>query len=386
MSDLVVTCAGCGKRYKGSTRGKKFKCSECLNLFTFPDAPHAPSPGFTCCTNCWTEILIDENLKDCPTCTQKLSQRIGKASSLASMSQAHQSVSENDLQNQLVALMKERDELIEQRKQQDRTMGSLMEQVAFAKSQGSAPVTQAEDSQRWELQMEVGELKTKVSSLQEEARKAAAERDVANGAAQSWEEKYNEMQSRAEEFAAKIAEMETRLMKTPTVPVELQQTLETRVSELEMQVAQLEETNATITHERDAITQERDAITLERDDARAKTAEAETNLEHFRNAAVQALTPLGVDCSKSIKRLTGETEAEIEKLREQYREAAAKLDQQLKESGEALKEHLKKCRRELVERFAEVLGTPAEISTLQPAVQSEESAVPQQQQQAEHAA
>lgn len=382
MSDIVVvTCAGCGKRYKGSTPGKKFKCSECLNLFTFPDQPHAPLPGHTCCTNCWTENPIDEKLKDCPNCTQKLSPRIvGKASSLASISQAHQSISENELQNQIVALMKERDELIEQRKQQDRTMGSLLEQVAFAKSQGSAQQTQAEDSQRWELQMEVGELKTKVSSLQEDLKKVAAERDAAGIAALTWEEKYHEMQSRTEEFAAKMAEMETRLNKTPTVAIdpklvadiEVQHTLEARVSELEMQVAQLEETNASVTHDRD--------------DARAKAMEAESNLEHFRQAAVQALTPLGVDCSKSIKRLTGEAEAEIEKLREHYREAAAKLDQELKASGEALKDHLKKCRRELVDRFAEVLGTPAEISTLQPAVQSEGEAQPPQEHPAEHAA
>ena len=381
MSELIVTCASCGKRYKGSTPNKKFKCTECQNLFTFPEAPHAPAAGYTCCTNCWTEILIDENVRDCPGCNQKINPRIvGKASSSASVSQAQQSVGElNEMQNQIVALMKERDELIEQRKQQDRTMGSLMEQVAFAKSQGTAPEAPQEDSQRWELQMEVGELKTRVSSLQEEVKKVTAERDVANGATQSWEEKYNEMQSRAAEFAAKAAELETKLETRQTVTVdpkmcgdiELQHTLEARVSELEMQVAQLEETNTTITHERDQ--------------AREKMTEAESNLEHFREAAVAALTPLGVDCSKSIKQLHGETEAEIEKLREQHREAAAKLDQQLKESGEALKEHLKRCRRELVERFAEVLGTPAEISTMQPAVSSEENTA-EAPPQAEHAA
>src|SRR5262249_30672930 len=147
---------------------------------------------------------------------QKLSARIiGKASSLGSLSQASQSISENDMQAQILALIKERDELLEHRKQQDRTMGSLLEQVAFAKSQGVPKDAPTDDSQRWELQLEVGELKTKVTSLTEEVNKVAAERDVANSASAAWEEKYNEMQSRAEEFAAKMAEMEMRLNKTP---------------------------------------------------------------------------------------------------------------------------------------------------------------------------
>ena len=373
MSELIVTCAGCGKRYKGSSSPKKFKCADCQNLFTFPETPQLPGPQMTCCSHCWTEIPVHDDLRDCPNCAQKVNPKcVGRASSPASVSQGSRAVGDSDLQRQLAAVTKERDELQEIRKQQDRTMGSLLEQVAFAKSQRSATPDPAADTARWELQMEVGQLKTRVSALEDEAKTLVEERDAGAATVLALQQKADEMQSRAAEFAAKAAELETRMSTTTTRPgLEAggDRKTEMRVSELETQLAQLEEAQG--------------ALVRERDEAIERMNQAETNLEQFRQAATQALTPLGVDCSKSIKRLMGETEAAIEALREQQQEANRVLDQQIKASGEALKVHMKQVRREIVDRFAEVLGTPAEMSSMQSAVNEESSP---QNSHAEHAA
>jgi hypothetical protein len=369
MNELIVTCAGCGKRYKGTTSLKKFKCAECQNLFSFPGSPVLPGPQMTCCSHCWTEIPLHEDLRDCPACAQKISPKfVGKAASAqqASISQSQHAVGDNDLQRQLAQVVKERDELIEIRKQQDRTMGSLLEQVAFAKSQRAASAEPAADA-GWEIKMEVGQLKARVAALEDEAKTLTEQRDAGAATVQALQQKADEMQSRAAEFAAKAAELETRMSTTSTRPVmegtgPVDHKAEQRVAELEAQLAQLEEAQAALVRERN---------------------EAIENLEQFRQAATQALTPLGVDCSKSIKRLMGETEAAIEKLREQQHEASRLLDLQIKASGEALKVQMKQVRREIVDRFAEVLGTPADMSSMQPAVPEDSS---QQNSHAEHAA
>src|SRR5476649_1557392 len=74
MSPILVTCAGCGKKYKGSPGNKKFKCG-CGNRFTYPDMAKAPSLGHVLCSNCWTEVPSSDDLKACPACSQKLSSR-----------------------------------------------------------------------------------------------------------------------------------------------------------------------------------------------------------------------------------------------------------------------------------------------------------------------
>lgn len=87
MSEMIVACAGCGKRFKGSPSPKKFKCSGCHNLFTFPDAPRAAAEGKLLCTCCWGEVEKGAEPMDCPTCGQKLTPaHSGRAAPAASSS------------------------------------------------------------------------------------------------------------------------------------------------------------------------------------------------------------------------------------------------------------------------------------------------------------
>ena len=74
---LIVTCAGCGAKYRGESGPKKFRCAACSNLFTFPDQPKAASTGTILCSNCWTETVPTEKLKTCGFCSQRVSPRYG---------------------------------------------------------------------------------------------------------------------------------------------------------------------------------------------------------------------------------------------------------------------------------------------------------------------
>ena len=78
---LIVTCAGCGAKYRGESSPKKFRCAACSNLFTFPEKPMAASTGTILCSNCWTETVPTEKLKACGFCSQRVSPRYGGQSS-----------------------------------------------------------------------------------------------------------------------------------------------------------------------------------------------------------------------------------------------------------------------------------------------------------------
>ena len=83
---MIVSCASCGKRFKGTSGTRKFKCSACGNLFTFPATAKSPAPGNILCSSCWTEIKSQSDLKSCPMCQQKLSpQHGGRASEESSV-------------------------------------------------------------------------------------------------------------------------------------------------------------------------------------------------------------------------------------------------------------------------------------------------------------
>jgi chromosome segregation ATPase len=83
---MIVSCASCGKRFKGTPGPRKFKCSVCANLFTFPATARSPVAGNLLCSNCWTEIKSQSDLKSCPMCQQKLSpQHGGRASEESSV-------------------------------------------------------------------------------------------------------------------------------------------------------------------------------------------------------------------------------------------------------------------------------------------------------------
>lgn len=113
MSETIISCAGCGKRFKGVAGAKKFKCSGCQNIFTFPEGPREPGYGKTLCSNCWCETDWCEDVSHCATCNQKISPDFGgkaqiwaAGSSLAPMvtQDVPQSSSQRDLEARVAEL------------------------------------------------------------------------------------------------------------------------------------------------------------------------------------------------------------------------------------------------------------------------------------------
>lgn len=72
MPDMIVSCAGCGKRCRGASGSRKFKCAHCSNLLTFPDSPREAQAGSVLCSFCWSSIPVSDSLSACPSCSQKV--------------------------------------------------------------------------------------------------------------------------------------------------------------------------------------------------------------------------------------------------------------------------------------------------------------------------
>ena len=413
MADLIVACAGCGKRYKGSVTGKNFKCADCNNLFTFPDAPRVPEANKTFCTHCWAEMDIAEDLKDCPSCGQKVTPNHTGKATLSAGGSGHHAQADAEMHAQMTALTKERDELVEVRRKQDKTMGNLLEQLAFAKA--TKPKDAAESSAGWELKMEVGELKTRLSSLEEENKRLQAAGASSGAATPSSGLEIASMQGRIAELEAqlavagpgaspfsadteaalqaRIAELEAQLAgaPAPSAPDETG-SLRARIADLEAQLAAepalpsltpahgvmpvsnsedirlFEIKVAELENQLSTLEQSQARAERERGEALERAQKAESELEQFRSAAVQALEPLGAECNRSMKQLMADADTMLEKVRAQLQESNKLLEQQLESSGVTLKEQLATVRREMAERFANVLGSAAEVSPAQPAV------------------
>jgi archaellum component FlaC len=73
MTEYIISCSGCGRRYKGAHSNKKFKCSSCNNVFTFPDGPRAAGIGNVVCAHCWNECPGHAHPFPCPSCNQTIS-------------------------------------------------------------------------------------------------------------------------------------------------------------------------------------------------------------------------------------------------------------------------------------------------------------------------
>ena len=68
---------------------------------------------------------------------------------------------------EIAQIINERDQAITARKQLDKVVAELMAQVAFLKASQAVQSSEADQPAKWELQMEVGELKSKADSLAE---------------------------------------------------------------------------------------------------------------------------------------------------------------------------------------------------------------------------
>ncbi|MFH0939681.1 MAG: hypothetical protein V1899_10445 [Planctomycetota bacterium] len=368
MNKLVITCASCGKRYRGNHGSKPFKCGVCDNLLTIPIAPQAPADGRILCSNCWTELDLQEDLTICSACGENIALLIGgkakmskacSSSHLASRHSGKQPAAndQTELKKYLISALQERDEAVAAHKKQEKVMSDLMAQLAFSKAAQAATIKDSDEPARWELQMEVGELKSRLESMETQFKNAVHERDKTLAAREEVEEGRRKAEAHIFELEGYLAaEKQARAQET---------TLKTRVQinpELERKTLQLEQNVITAR-------EERTAAIKERDEAHAKMIQAQSELNRFREAAVMALEPLGSEYNKTMKELITESETLIAKARQQHEEANQRMSQ-LETLGANLKEHLLMVRREMAQRLSQVLGSPASDSSILPGVTS----------------
>ncbi|MCY3018666.1 MAG: hypothetical protein NTW87_06505 [Planctomycetota bacterium] len=78
MVTMIVTCAGCGRRSKGTpSPTKKYRCAHCTNTLTFPRTPQSPPLGKALCSNCWNATDARSEPTVCPVCGQRIASRDG---------------------------------------------------------------------------------------------------------------------------------------------------------------------------------------------------------------------------------------------------------------------------------------------------------------------
>ncbi len=151
MSEITVSCAGCGKRYKGPPSTRKFKCGGCANLFTFPDGERKAPAGRTLCSFCWIEVPLHDELKACPNCNQKVMSGLGGASAVSSgLSPATPSEGHNaELQGALAASAQQREELLAVVQQLEARVAELESALAVTtteRDQAQANLSQLKDA------------------------------------------------------------------------------------------------------------------------------------------------------------------------------------------------------------------------------------------------
>src|SRR6185295_17583794 len=93
MSTMIVSCAGCGKRYKGAS-GQKSQCKACRNRITFPNATRMPAAGKILCSNCWNAFDLNGS-GACKNCSQKISAQFGGRATIDGASAPQQAAGES---------------------------------------------------------------------------------------------------------------------------------------------------------------------------------------------------------------------------------------------------------------------------------------------------
>ena len=73
LNEIIVSCACCGKRFKGAAAGRRFRCTGCGNQLSFPSQARSAATGKLLCSCCWTEMDISAALSACAVCKQKIS-------------------------------------------------------------------------------------------------------------------------------------------------------------------------------------------------------------------------------------------------------------------------------------------------------------------------
>ncbi|MCY3019852.1 MAG: hypothetical protein NTW87_12595 [Planctomycetota bacterium] len=397
MVELVATCAGCGKRYKGLPSAKKYKCTGCQNIFTFPEAPRSAAPGKVLCSNCWTEVETAADLHACPGCGQKVSPLIGgNAASreelgngthpspllenyekaIASQQELEAKVAE--MREQLAAALAARDQAqaIEVAARQERDVAQAARDEATtaegtARQERDAALRERDEALK--ARDEAAQLRDRAVASQEEAVRAADEalkacdeavktRDEAlktrDEALQTRDEA---VKTRDEAFKIRNEALQARDEAAKTCD----EALKTRDEALQARDEALRICDEAMKARESAVA-DRDLALKARDEAQALSAQrgaeaarAREELEQFRDTAVRVLEPLGQDYSARMQEMIAaadELRAEVKRARD---EVAQRMDH-VEHSAADLRDNLKAVSSDVHERLCDAIGVSAE--------------------------
>lgn len=201
MSEIIVSCAGCCRRYKGQPGPKKFRCTNCDNHLTFPREPHEPIEGTVYCSSCWTGISVTDDLSQCPICSQKIDVNAGggRASWPSGTSGVRAAVTPPDDQ---------------------RRASGVHEAISVSGSQSSISKT---------LEEKLTEYQTRLALWQESQAAVIKERDELALQRRELEQKVVELSARLDGVTAARDQM----MKERDQSTSARQPLEVRIAELE---------------------------------------------------------------------------------------------------------------------------------------------------------
>jgi DNA-directed RNA polymerase subunit RPC12/RpoP/chromosome segregation ATPase len=207
---MIVSCASCGKRFKGTSGSRKFKCSACGNLFTFPATAKSPAPGNILCSNCWTEIKSQPDLKSCPMCQQKLSpQHGGQASEESSVLDAAGRSHEGQEQQQQAGAQTGGEQQAAGRDSaaQERDAALLKAEMAEARAKDAEQRAEQAEARGKEAEQKAEQAEARAKDAEQKAEQAKTGVKEAEPA----EAQALEAQQKAEQAEARAREMEEKL-------------------------------------------------------------------------------------------------------------------------------------------------------------------------------
>jgi len=309
MSELIVTCAGCGKRYKGIHSAKRFRCAACENIFTFPDSPRIPQDDTKLCTNCWTGYRASQLVEACQICSQKMSPQVfGQALITASVSALRPATASGHFQS--------------------------------VSSHGSSDNDDNDDEddaeiEYDELKAQIVDLKSRQTLIQCAQIKLGEERDAATSARDALQEKIVELKTRLS-VAAESAEQSRSDVEHA---VTSRQAAEALILEHEIRLRAALDAQA-------AAAKERDEATGARHFSEARLAEFDAHMKAQQEILSQARTDR--DEARGQQRLAENKTVELQTRLDTAREA--------EEKAAAERAQLANERREIENRFGELNG------------------------------
>jgi len=310
---MIVSCASCGKRFKGTSGSRKFKCSACGNLFTFPATAKSPATGNILCSNCWTEIKSQPDLKSCPMCQQKLSaQHGGRASEESSVLDAAGRTHEGQEQQQQAGVQ------------------------TGGEQQAAGRDSAAQERDAALLKAEMAEARAK--EAEQRAEQAEARGKEAEQKAEQTEARAKDAEQKAEQAEARAKEAEQKAEQAKT------EVKEAGPAEAQAQKAQ-----------------------QKAEQAEARAREMEEKLNAYRQAALTALEPLMPEFNRATQTLAtdiGSAQALVGQARQHLAATSSPNDrlqglaemQRLETSLAELKTRIEAVQADLNSRFQAVLG------------------------------